>query len=147
MRQHTIVVYAFIVKDFEDTLRRILSENIRAARKSRHLTQTQLAIYADVSLSYMTDIERCKTWVSDKTLLRIARALNTSPWLLLRPADPDYPTRARELAAPGEDRRSAAEIREEARQASDALKRSILKQLNSYINAALEELYEHERKT
>jgi transcriptional regulator with XRE-family HTH domain len=36
----------------------------------------------------MTDIERCKTWVSDKTLEKIAAALDISPWELLRPAEP-----------------------------------------------------------
>jgi transcriptional regulator with XRE-family HTH domain len=79
--------YCQYVQENENGLRQILSENIRTARKSRRLTQTQLALYADLSLSYMTDIERCKTWVSDKTLVKIARALNTSPWELLRPAE------------------------------------------------------------
>jgi transcriptional regulator with XRE-family HTH domain len=146
MCQYAIVVYVFIVKDFEDTLRRTLSENIRVARKNRHLTQTQLAIYADVSLSYMTDIERCKTWVSDKTLLRIAEALDISPWLLLRPVEADDTKIKREPAAtPAEEKRVSAEISDEARQAAQALKRSILKQLNTYINTALAELYEREK--
>jgi transcriptional regulator with XRE-family HTH domain len=132
--------------NFEDNLRRTLSENIRAARKNRHLTQTQLAIYADLSLSYMTDIERCKTWVSDKTLLRIAKALKTSPWLLLRPAAQEDPEPEGEGAlVPAEKERTLAENREEeARQAARALKRSVLKQLNTYINTALEELQKSE---
>jgi transcriptional regulator with XRE-family HTH domain len=129
--------YALTVEDFEDALRRTLSKNIRAARKTRHLTQTQLAIYADISLSYMTDIERCKTWVSDKTLLRIAQALDTSPWLLLRPADQDNTAMEGEpAAAPAK----AGGISEESREEARALKRSVLKQLNAYINTALAEL-------
>jgi transcriptional regulator with XRE-family HTH domain len=146
MRQYAIVVYAFIVEHFDDDLRQILSENIRAARKSRHLTQAQLAIYADVSLSYMTDIERRRTWVSDKTLLRIANALGVSPWLLLRPPERDSPeAKGAPEAAPAAEERILEETREEARQAALSLKRSVLKQLNEYIAGALEELHESEK--
>jgi transcriptional regulator with XRE-family HTH domain len=141
MRQYEILVYALIVEHFDDDLRQTLSENIRAARKSRHLTQIQLAIYADVSLSYMTDIERHRTWVSDKTLLKIAKALGTSPWLLLRPPERKDPeTKGEPEALPAERERILEESREEARQAALSLKRSVLKQLNGYINKALEEL-------
>jgi len=42
-----------------------------------------LAEYAGISLPYLTDIERCKTWVSDKTLQKLAKALNKEPWELL----------------------------------------------------------------
>jgi transcriptional regulator with XRE-family HTH domain len=68
-----------------EDLRLILSENIRLARKALHITQEKLAIYADISLPYMTDIERCKTWVSDKTLKNIAAALNVQAYELLIP--------------------------------------------------------------
>jgi transcriptional regulator with XRE-family HTH domain len=132
-----------MVEHFDDDLRQTLSANIRAARKSRHLTQIQLAIYADVSLSYMTDIERRKTWVSDKTLLRIAKALDTSPWLLLRP--PEQETGGLPEATPAAGELILAESREEARQAALSLKRSVLQQLNAYINKALEELHEGEK--
>jgi transcriptional regulator with XRE-family HTH domain len=68
-------------------LRKILAQNIKAARKALHLTQTKLAESADISLPYMTDIEHCKTWVSDKTLLSIARALNMEVYQLLMPME------------------------------------------------------------
>jgi transcriptional regulator with XRE-family HTH domain len=146
MRQYAILVYALMVEHFDDDLRQALSENIRAARKSRHLTQAQLAVYADVSLSYITDIERRRTWVSDKTLLGIARALDTSPWLLLRPPERDGPeTEGDSEAAPAGEERILEESREEARQAALLLKRSVLKQLNVYIAKALEELHENEK--
>ena len=51
-----------------------------------HISQEKLAEYADISLSYMTDIERCRTWVSDKTLQSLAKALNMNAWELLSPA-------------------------------------------------------------
>jgi hypothetical protein len=38
-------------------------------------------------MPHMTDIERCKTWISDKTLFSLARALNTEPYQLLAPQD------------------------------------------------------------
>jgi transcriptional regulator with XRE-family HTH domain len=66
-------------------LRKILSINIRTARENLHITQARLAEYADISMSYMSDIEYCKTWVSDKTLMRIAKALNMEAYELLRP--------------------------------------------------------------
>jgi transcriptional regulator with XRE-family HTH domain len=66
-------------------LRKILAQNIKKNRSLLHISQTKLAEYADISFSYLTDIERCKTWVSDKTLANIARALNVPPHELLIP--------------------------------------------------------------
>jgi transcriptional regulator with XRE-family HTH domain len=66
-------------------LRTILSQNIRKARNSLHISQAKLAEFADISVSHMLDIEYCKTWVSDKTLHSIARALNMEAYELLLP--------------------------------------------------------------
>jgi transcriptional regulator with XRE-family HTH domain len=71
--------------DENQNLRVILAQNIRTARQMLHLTQEKLAESADISLPYMTDIERCRTWVSDKTLLGLAKALNTDAFQLLVP--------------------------------------------------------------
>jgi transcriptional regulator with XRE-family HTH domain len=68
-------------------LRAILSQNIRNARGTLHITQAQLAEYSNISLSYMIDIEHCKTWVSDKTLRNIAKALNREAYELLIPLE------------------------------------------------------------
>ena len=78
----------FLETDGEGTesLRKILSDNIRAYRKALHLTQERLAESADISLSYLADIEHCKTWISDRTLLRLAKALHRQPFELLLPA-------------------------------------------------------------
>ena len=65
------------------SLRKTLSNNIRAFRKDLHLTQGQLAEYTDISLSYLADIEHCKTWISDKTLMKLASALHKQPHELL----------------------------------------------------------------
>ncbi|GHT86814.1 hypothetical protein FACS1894137_12930 [Spirochaetia bacterium] len=76
----------YIVQESID-LRKTLSNNIRTARESLHITQARLAEYADISLPYMANIEYCKTLVSDKTLMRIAKALNMEAYKLLRPLD------------------------------------------------------------
>ncbi|MBR5097503.1 MAG: helix-turn-helix transcriptional regulator [Treponema sp.] len=72
-------------------LRTILSNNIRAYRKDLHLTQEQLAENADISLSYLADIEHCKTWISDKTLLKLAKALHRRPFefFVEEPSNPE----------------------------------------------------------
>lgn len=59
-----------------------------------HFTQEQLAEFAEISFSYMADIEYSRTWVSDKTLAKIARALGTDPYRLLIPAE-EAPERER----------------------------------------------------
>ena len=66
-------------------LRKILSQNIRNARRSLHVSQAKLAESANLSLSHIIDIEYCKTWVSDKTLNSIAKALNLEAYELLIP--------------------------------------------------------------
>ena len=66
-------------------LRKVLAQNIKNARTSLHISQEKLSEHASISTSYMHDIEYCKTWVSDKTLNNIARALNMEAYELLMP--------------------------------------------------------------
>jgi transcriptional regulator with XRE-family HTH domain len=75
-------------------LRTILSQNIRNARNSLHISQAKLAEFADISVSHMLDIEYCKTWVSDKTLHSIARALNMEAYELLIPKGAEKDTKS-----------------------------------------------------
>jgi len=70
-------------------IRKMLSANIKKARAALHITQTKLAIYADISVPHMIEIEQCKTWVSDKTLANIAKALNMEVYQLLIPDNSD----------------------------------------------------------
>jgi len=79
-----VLPYSLNVGKIRD-LRRILSENIRKNRTSLHISQAKLAEYADISTSHMLDIEYCKTWVSEKTLSKIANALNLEAYELLIP--------------------------------------------------------------
>ena len=66
-------------------LRHILSSNIKKARSALHITQTKLAQHSDISAAHIIEIEQCKTWVSDRTLTNIARALNMDAYELLLP--------------------------------------------------------------
>lgn len=74
------------MSDLRDDIRVILAQNIRTARETLRLTQSALAESAHVSLPYIVDIERRRTWVSDKTLSNIAYALNMEAYELLMPA-------------------------------------------------------------
>lgn len=64
-------------------LREILSFNIKQKRKLYSLTQEKLAELTGLSAQTINDIEGCRTWVSDKTLVKIAEILHTSPSELL----------------------------------------------------------------
>jgi len=69
----------------ESDLRGILSWNIKKARAKLHITQVKLAVYSDISVAHMVEIEQCKTWVSEKTLVNIAHTLNMEAYELLVP--------------------------------------------------------------
>jgi len=64
-------------------LRTILAQNIKNSRKNLQITRAKLAENAGVSVPYLADIERCRTWVSDKTLQSLADALNLEPCELI----------------------------------------------------------------
>lgn len=67
----------------QNDLRRILSSNIKFHRKQLFLTQEKLAERAGLSAQTINDIEGCRTWVSDKSLIKIAEVLHLAPAELL----------------------------------------------------------------
>lgn len=67
-------------------LRKNLSWNIKTFRKRLALTQEKLAEKTGLSDQTINDIEGCRTWVSDKSLIKIAESLFTTPAELLLPA-------------------------------------------------------------
>lgn len=67
----------------QNDLRRILSSNIKFHRKRFLLTQEKLAERAGLSAQTINDIEGCRTWVSDKSLIKIAEVLSVTPAELL----------------------------------------------------------------
>ena len=71
-----------------DSLREILSLNIKKERKKLGLTQEKLAEIADLSSQTINDIEGCRMWVSDKTMTKLARVLHIEAYELLVPVNP-----------------------------------------------------------
>ena len=77
-------------------LRKVLSVNIKKYRAEMGLSQEKLAELVALSDQTINDIEGCRNWVSDKTLIKIARALNVEAYQLIYPkteADKLFPVR------------------------------------------------------
>lgn len=68
-------------------LRQNLSANIKMHRKRLALTQEKLAEKSGLSAQTINDIEGCRTWVSDKSLVKISEVLYTTPSDLLLSKD------------------------------------------------------------
>ena len=64
--------------------RRVLGENIRTHRKRAGLSQEKLAEKAELSPTYISDVERGEENISVDALVRIAKAFNTSLSDLIR---------------------------------------------------------------
>jgi transcriptional regulator with XRE-family HTH domain len=71
--------------DEPNDLRRTLSLNIKKQRKILGLTQEKLAETADLSSQTINDIEGCRMWVSDKTILKLAKILHIDAYQLFKP--------------------------------------------------------------
>ncbi|HEX2830231.1 MAG TPA: helix-turn-helix transcriptional regulator [Burkholderiales bacterium] len=63
-----------------------LGKAIRSTRLSRDISQEQLALRAEVDRSYVGRVERGDNNVAILTLMRLAAALDTPMWQLLRKA-------------------------------------------------------------
>ena len=68
----------------EQELRGILSNNIKRCRLKKNLSQSALAEKLDISPNFLSDIERCKAWVSPNTLVKLASMLNVEPYELFK---------------------------------------------------------------
>jgi len=68
----------------EQELRGILSRNIKRCRTKKNLSQLSLAEQVDISTNFLSDIERCKAWVSPNTLVKLASVLNLEPYELFK---------------------------------------------------------------
>lgn len=66
-------------------LRQILAKNVRARRKALKLSVEKLANQADVSRSFMFEVERARYSTRLDVVERIAKVLKVEPWQLLRP--------------------------------------------------------------
>lgn len=68
-------------------IRLVLADNIKKARKEKSMTQEQLSELADISNTYIANIECGKSWVSDSTLEKISTALGISVHELFIPEE------------------------------------------------------------
>jgi len=68
----------------EQELRGILSNNIKRCRQKNNLSQSALAEKVDISTNFLSDIERCKAWISPSTLVKLASVLNIEPYELFK---------------------------------------------------------------
>jgi len=73
------------MSDEIETLRKTISSNIKKHREHLGLTQEKLAEKAGISANMVNDIEGCRTWISDKTLINLAIALKIEIYRLFLP--------------------------------------------------------------
>ena len=69
--------------------KKLLSLNIKILRKKLGFSQEKLAEITELSTQTISDIEGCRTWVSDKTLEKLARFLNVDIFHLFLPQSED----------------------------------------------------------
>ena len=68
-----------------ENLRKTLSSNVKKHRENLGITQEKLAESAGISANMINDIEGCRSWVSDKTLVKLASALKIDIYRLFMP--------------------------------------------------------------
>jgi transcriptional regulator with XRE-family HTH domain len=57
-------------------VREILARNIKSFREHRKWSQADLAAYSDISVPFLSEIERGNKWPFPDTLAKISKALN-----------------------------------------------------------------------
>jgi len=72
-------------------LRRILSKNLKLLRSQRSLSQMELAEKADISIPFLSNIERSNKWPYPDTLVKIAKALEVEVYTLFQDNSPPKP--------------------------------------------------------
>lgn len=66
-------------------VRKIVSENLKALRTVRKVSQEELAAVAGIDRSYISDLENGKYGLSIDKLENLAEALGIAPWEMLHP--------------------------------------------------------------
>jgi transcriptional regulator with XRE-family HTH domain len=83
------------MKEKSEKIRQILAQNIKNRREILGISQEKLAESADLSVQTINTIEGCRMWISDKSITRLAKALNVEIFQLFVP----YNTNKRELSS------------------------------------------------
>jgi len=69
----------------EIACRKLLSRNIKRYRNRLGLSQLHLALELGISITFLSDIENSKKWVSAQTLSQLAKALKIEIYELFKP--------------------------------------------------------------
>ncbi|MDR2717783.1 MAG: helix-turn-helix domain-containing protein [Treponema sp.] len=72
-------------------LRQILSKNIKLLRSKRSLSQEELAEKANISIPFLSNIERSNKWPYPDTLVKLAKALDVEVFMLFQENSPPKP--------------------------------------------------------
>lgn len=70
-----------------ELLQKRLSANLKKMRKILSFSQERLAEEAKISVQMVNDIEGCRRWPSEKTIVKLANALQTDVYTLFLPED------------------------------------------------------------
>lgn len=97
----------------KESIRSIVAQNVRKYRRQVGLTQEKLAELADISNTYIANIECGKTWISDKTLEKISAALRTDAYLFFIAPLPDDGSDSEKPAALHEEFKKIDEAKEQ----------------------------------
>ena len=96
-----------------------VAENLRKIRKSKNLTQIDLAIKCDMSEAMIKNIELNRSWPSEKTLAQITNALEIDVYRLFLPLAVDF---------------------QKEKEIKDSVSDEVLKSLRNYIEEKLNSL-------
>jgi transcriptional regulator with XRE-family HTH domain len=69
----------------EEAIRAVLSANLRKLRGRRQWSQMELAEQADISMNFLSEIERGNKWPYPETLQNLAGALGVEVFELFKP--------------------------------------------------------------
>jgi len=83
----------------EADLRQILSKNIKSLRSQRSLSQIDLAEKANISVPFLSNIERSNKWPHPETLVKLAKALDIEVYMLFLEKMPSLPANVRSTLA------------------------------------------------
>jgi len=73
------------MKRTHETIRGVFARNVKNYREVLNYSQEKLAEKAGLSVQTIKDIEGCRRWVSDKTVLMLAKSLNLQEFQLFLP--------------------------------------------------------------
>jgi transcriptional regulator with XRE-family HTH domain len=72
-------------KTTENSVRGLVSKNLRRLRAVHNISQLNLALNAGLAHNFINDIENCKKGISVKTLAKLSVALDAEPYQFFLP--------------------------------------------------------------